>query len=134
MRGNPVSSEVVNSILLLLPLLLQAPPERADLELTRMPRLTGKADVQLWRSLQRSPTVFGSRRPVFVRARDAGARETLRALGVNVPATSSSSVDLPQPFLPTMPNDSPRATSNEILSTATLAGYLFVTSQTLIIE
>jgi len=50
-----------------------------------MPRLTGKADVQLWRSLHRSPTVFGSRRPVFVRARDASARQALRALGVHVP-------------------------------------------------
>lgn len=50
-----------------------------------MPRLPGRADIQLWRSLAFDEAVFGSSRPVFVRAGDARGVAVLEQLGVKVP-------------------------------------------------
>ena len=45
---------------------------------------------------------------------------TLPALGVSTPVTSFNKVDLPAPFSPTMPSDSPGLTL-KLMSSSTLA-------------
>jgi minor extracellular serine protease Vpr len=63
---------------------LAAPVVRgAEVRATRLPRIAGKADLQLWRHvLSNRMTFSGTRRPLFVRATTPEALASLRQLGV----------------------------------------------------
>ena len=72
-----------------------AMPPQAVVELKRVPRLVGVADVRIWRSLLPERMVYGGRgRPVLLRARTAAARDTLRRLGLDVSVAAWQALQL----------------------------------------
>jgi subtilisin family serine protease len=73
---------LVSSPVLILSTVALALPTQ-HLEVDRLPRLQGKADVALWRVLTTTEPVFGgTRMPLYLRAADARAASALAALGV----------------------------------------------------